>query len=149
MSAAATNIANAVKTAVEALSLAGVTVVRRKTPSVPEGTSAGLPQVVVSVREDVETERLTAVTKRRRFRFAVTIVTAGGQKLADDDTVHTWRESIDDAVFDKQRATFSAVAGFIHLKALGGPVFDPAALPKDFNYSPLSYEAELIESLAT
>ena len=123
--------------------------VKRKTPSVPEGEQNGLPQFVVSVSEEQEVERLTAAHKLRTVRFAVTIVTAGGQKAAEDVDVQKWRDQIDDAIYDKQLTAFAGVAGFIHLRAFGGKVYDPAGLAKDFNYSSLAYEAQVSETLAT
>lgn len=122
----------------------------RKNPAIPEGDANGVPQFVVSVSDEQPAERLTAAHKMRTIRFAVTIVTAGGTKAAPDVNVQKWREQIDDAIFDKQRAAFAAaVTGFIHLKAFGGRVYDPQALPKDFNYSALAYEIKVSETLAT
>jgi hypothetical protein len=144
--AVATDVGAAAAAAVAALALSGVTVANRKSPSLPEGAA---PQVVVSVGDEEEVERLTAVSKMRRVRFAVTIVTAGGAVAADDATARDWWDRIQDAVYDKQRTAFAGVAGFIHLKAFGGRVFDPGALPKDWNYLSQAYEATVIETLAT
>ncbi len=142
-------VGDVVKAAVEALSLTGLRgVVKRKLPTVPEGDTIGLPQVVVSVGEEQETERLTAIHKKRTIRFAVTIVTAGGQQTGDNAAVRAWRDRIDDAIFDRQLTIFAALTNFVNLRAFGGKVFDPEALNKDFNYSALSYELKCVETLA-
>jgi hypothetical protein len=150
-------LGDAAKTAVLAIGIlkpnvapdTAVPCVKRKTPSVPEGEANGLPQFVISVSEEEEVERLTAAHKLRTIRFAITIVSAGGQKAGEDVTVQKWLEQIDDAIYDKQRTAFAGVTGFIHLRAFGGKVYDPGALAKDFNYSPLAYEAKVAETLAT
>lgn len=146
--AIATDVATAVETAVQALALAGVgndQVVRRKVPDVPEG--AELPQVVISVGEEgdvrfVDFEGTVVV----RYPVAVTIVTDGGAKLADDATVRTWRESIRKKCGD--RATYAGVTGFLEVTASGGPPFDRRALSLDFNYSVYSFDVTVLENRA-
>lgn len=129
------DIGEAVEAAVTALALTGVTVVRRKTPSVPEG--ATLPQAVVSIGDE-RAERLDATTQLVTYTVAVTLVTAGGAKLADDDTLHTWRQSVRRKLED--RAVWGTVSGWSEVR-LGGVVpYDAAALAKDFNYSPITYQ---------
>jgi hypothetical protein len=145
-------VGDAAKAAVDALALtpaggAALVSVKRKTPAAPEGVAGGLPQLVVSVSDDMPAERLTAAHKSHFVRFAVTIVTGGGRQQADDATVRQWRQQIDQAVYDRQLTAFAAVTGFVHLKAFGGRVFDPAALARDYNYSTLKYEAHVVESL--
>lgn len=122
---------------------AAVPVARRKTPSAPEGSANGLPEIVVSVGEEPATEYLTATEKLRRYPVAVTIVTDGGAKAADDATVRKWRDQIDAAL--DARAAFASVDGFNQVDAGGGAPFDPAALPKDFNYSIQTFTVQVIE----
>jgi hypothetical protein len=133
--AVASDVANAVETAVEALALTGVAagqVVRRKIPAVPE--DATLPQVVVSVGEEGDIEFADFEgSVFVGYPVAVTIVTAGGAKLADDDTIRTWRESIRRKCHD--RAAYAGVTGFLEVKAQGRVPFDEGALSKDFNFS--------------
>jgi hypothetical protein len=147
VAALATDIGTRAAAAITALALPGVTVAVRKTPSLPEGTTA--PQVVVSVGDEEEVERLTAVTKSRRVKFTVTLVTGGGTVAQDDATARDWWDRIQDAIYDKQRAAFSAIPSYIHLRATGGTVYDRAALSKDWNYLSQSYEFQAIETLAT
>lgn len=129
------DIADAIVTAVEGLALTGVTVVRRKTPSLPAGVDP--PQVVVSVAEEGDIRPHTATKDLVRYPVAVTIVTGGGKKLADDDTVRDWRESIRVAV--NTRATFSGVGEFNQVDPGGRAPFTAAALAKDLNHSVLVF----------
>lgn len=130
-----TDIGNALESGIEALALTGVAadqVVRRKIPAVPEG--ATLPQVVISVGEEGEIrfadfEGSVFVD----YPAAVTIVTAGGAKLADDDTLRDWRERVRKKGHD--RATYSGVSKFHEVTASGKVPFDVGALSKDFNFS--------------
>lgn len=132
------------KSAVEALALSGVTVVKRKTPSVPEGTTAPLPQVVITVGEEGPTEYLTATTKLKTYPLAATIVTAGGVPLADDPTVRAWRQQIEEKL--DARATWAGLAGFNEVNITNKLPFDASALAKDFNYSPVVAEVEVLEA---
>lgn len=144
------DIADAVVTGVRALSLSGVpssAVVRRKVPTLPHGASP--PQVVVSVGAEPETEYLTAAANLNRYPVAVTIVTAGGKLLADDETVRAWRQSIRRRIDDLERTTFAAVTGFNRVTTGGRSPFDPAALSKDLNYSVQLFTVEVIEQRAT
>jgi hypothetical protein len=130
------DIADAVVTAVRGLSLVpSASVVRRKTPSLPQGVDP--PQIVVSVGEENEITPLTSTKDRVRYPVSVTIVTGGGKKLADDDTVREWRESIRVAV--NRRATFSGVSEFNQVDPGGKRPFDPGAMAKDLNYSVLTF----------
>lgn len=139
----AADIADAVVTAVEALALTGVTVVRRKTPSLPPGVSP--PQVVVSVGEEGDTDYLTATLCLVTYPVSVTVVTAaGGKKLVDDDTLRGWREQIRGAVDAK--TAFAAVSEFNAVHSGGRAPFDPAALAKDLNYSTQTFTVEAIEA---
>lgn len=140
-------IGDAAEAALTALGLSiggtALPIKRRKTPSLPEGASP--PQIVISISDEQPTERISSAHKMRTVRFSVTIVTGGGAKAAEDATLQKWRELIDREIFDGQKSTFAGVKGFIHLAAFGGQLFDRQALPKDFNYTPLAYEAKASE----
>lgn len=138
-------VGDAAKAAVDLLALPSVTCVKRKTPSRPEGATAPLPEVVVSVGEEGKAERLTAQTKLKTYPVAVTIVTAGGQKAADDPTVRDWRQQIEQALF--ARATWSGIDGWSVVNITDKAPFDTAALSKDFNYSTIVAEVEVVEDL--
>jgi hypothetical protein len=141
------DIADAIVTAVEALALTGVTVKRRKLPSLPQGEDP--PQVVVSIGDEPDTEYLTAVENLNRYPVAVTIVTAGGKKLADDETLRTWRQSVRRTLDDLERTTFAAVTGFNRVTTGGKSPFNPQALAKDLNYSVQVFTVEVLEQRAT
>lgn len=130
-------------TAVTALALAGVTVVKRKVPGVPEGGGA-LPQVVISVDGEGPVRKNDALTDMVSYPVAVTIVTAGGQKAGDDPVPRKWREQIRKKL--QTRATFSGISGFNRVTTEGKAPFDPAALPKDFNFSTQVFTVEVRES---
>ncbi len=137
----AADIETAVVAALNTLAFSGVTVAKRKTPSAPEGKA--LPLIAVSVGEEGEVEYLTARKTMVKYPVAVTIVTAGGTALADNDTIRTWREAIRKKM--EAPATFAAVTGFNAVFAGGREPFDRAALAKDLNYSSLLYRCEVIE----
>ena len=141
------DIADLTKAAIEALALTGVTVQRRKTPSLPAGENP--PQVVISVGEEPETEYLTAAHNLNRYAMAVTIVTAGGKKLADDETLRSWRQSIRRKLDDLERTTFAALTGFNRVTTGGRSPFNPAALGKDLNYSVQVFTVEVKETRQT
>lgn len=132
------------KSAVQALALSGVTVVKRKTPSLPEGTSAGLPQVVISVGEEGRTEYLSATKKLKTYPVAATIVTAGGQQAADDATVRDWRQRIELKL--EARATWTGLAGWNRVVITNKAPFDQATLSKDYNYATVVAEIEVVET---
>lgn len=137
----ATDVADAVVTAVTALALSGVTVAKRKTPSAPEGMA--LPLVAVSIGEEGECEYLTARKVMMTYPVAVTIVTANASPLQENGTIRTWRESIRKRM--EAAATFAGVTGFNAVWAGGREPYDRNALAKDLNYSSLSYRVEVIE----
>lgn len=136
------DVATAVETAITALALSGVTVVRRKTPTLPEGTTAALPQVVVSIEAEGEVEQIDYSTDLVRYPVAVTIVTADG-KNADDDAVRGWRQQIRRAV--EARATWSGLSGWNAIGITGRAPFDASALSKDLNYSTIVFTVEVLE----
>lgn len=140
----AADVSAAVAAAVTALNLTGVTVERRKTPAAPEG--ATLPQAVVSVGEEGEFDYLTARKKLVTYPAAVTLVTAGGRKLEEDETLRGWREQVWAAV--EARAAWAGLAGWNETTAGGREPFDRAALPKDLNFSFLVFRVNVLEDRA-
>lgn len=132
------------KAAVEALALSGATVVKRKTPMRPEGAANALPEIVVSVGEEGRVEFLTAAHKRKTYPVAVTIVNRGGTKAGDDPTTRDWREQIEQKL--EAKATWAGVTGFILARVTNRAPFDSAALGKDFNYSTVVADVELVEA---
>lgn len=139
----AEDLGDRAKTAVEALTLTGVTVTKRKTPSLPEGKSP--PAVVITVVQ-VKWERLTATEKVNTFAVTATVITGGGAKAADDATVRKWLKQIESVL--EAQATFIAVPGFDGIDIRPGPPFDPAALAKDFNYGFVSADVTVVEGHA-
>ncbi len=135
------DIADAVVDAIDGLSLAGVTVARRKTPSAPEGKS--LPLVAVSIGEAGDSEYVWAGKVMVTYPVAVTIVTANASPLQDDGTVREWREAIRKKLED--RTSWAAVAEFNEVSSGGREPYDRAALAKDLNYSSLTYRVEALE----
>jgi len=141
----ASDIADAVVTGVRGLGLVdSAAVVRRKTPSLPHGTQP--PQIVVTVAEEGDTEHLTAHLNQVTYPVAVTVVTGGGKKLLDDDTLRSWRQQIKAKVDDQQQATFAGVSQVDRVTAGGRAPFDPAALHGDLNYSVLTFAVEAVEA---
>lgn len=143
-------IADAAVAAIEALALDDdLTVVKRKTPSLPDGTEP--PCVVVVVGEGGEegqTEPISATKKVNRYPVTVVIITAGGN-LADDETIREWRDQIEDALDDRARTTFSTVTGLNVVNTIGKAPFDGALIPRDLNYSAQTFNVEVIESRST
>jgi hypothetical protein len=146
-------VGDVAKAAVDALAIAKpspgtgtVPSVKRKTPSVPEGATNGLPEFVISVGEEGKVERLTAVSKLKTYPVAVTIVTNTGAKAADDATVRKWRQQIEQKL--EAQATWIGVTGFNRVNITNKPPFDVSALAKDFNYSTVVAEVEVVEDHA-
>jgi hypothetical protein len=145
-------VGDVAKTAIDALAIIppGGTVpipsVKRKTPSIPEGASQSpqLPQIVISVGEEGMSEYLTATTKLKTYPVAVTIVTNTGQQLADDATVRQWRQQIELVL--EATATWASVKGWNFTRLTNKAPFDVLALSKDYNYSLLLAEVEVIEA---
>lgn len=140
----AADVSAAVAAAVTAMALPGVTVEQLKIPAVPG--AAPLPQAVVSVGDEGEFEYLTATTKLVTYPCAVALVTKGGRKLEDDETLRGWREQVWAAV--EAWATWAGVSGFNEVRAGGREPFDRAALAKDLNWSVLTFAVEVIEARA-
>ncbi len=129
------DVADYVKAAVESLAITSggtaVEVVRRKTPSLPEGKSP--PQIVISVgaegaTDDMDFEGSDGIS----YPVAVTIVAAGGTREADDDTVRGWVQQIRRKFADE--TTWTGFLGFLDCTRDGKLPFDRSALSKDFNY---------------
>lgn len=140
------SIADTIVTAIQGLNLTGVasgSVVRRKTPSLPAGKDP--IQIVVTVGEET-VEPLTARKDLVKYPCAVTIITSGGHKLADDDTLRTWREQIRVAV--NKPACFAAVAEFNQVDPVGKAPFNAAGLAKDLNVSQLIFTVQTLETRA-
>lgn len=135
------NVADAVVAAVGALALTGVTVARRKTPSLPPGKNP--PAVVVTVADEGESEPMTGRKDFVRYPVGVTIITAGGSALADNETIRLWRGQIRAAVNTPD--AFAGVSQFNEVTPAGRTPFDPAALARDLNYSTLTFTVECIE----
>jgi hypothetical protein len=125
---------------------AAVPSVKRKTPSVPEGDTLGLPQFVISVGEEGKVERLDAVTKIKAYPVAATIVTGTGAKAADDATVRKWRQQFEEKL--EAAATWAGLAGFNRVNITNKAPFDVNALSKDFNYATVVAEVEVVEEHA-
>lgn len=123
---------------------AAVPSVKRKTPSVPEGDSLGLPQFVVSVGEEGKTEYLTATQKLKTYPVAVTIVTATGQQLADDATIRQWRQQIELVL--ELRNTWVGLAGWNQVEITNKAPFDTTALSKDYDYATVVAEVQVVET---
>jgi hypothetical protein len=123
-----------------------IPVVRRKTPSVPEGTSQNppLPQLIVSCGEEGRSEYLTATQKLKTYPVAVTIVTNTGQQQADDNTVRKWRQQIELAL-ESWTNWQAQVSGFNDSVLTNKAPFDTAALAKDYSYSVIICEVSVVE----
>ena len=135
-------IADAVKAGITALAFPGVTGERRKIPALPAGKDP--PQIVVSVGEEGDTIYLDfEYHVLVRYPVAVTIVTAGGSLMEDDNTLRDWRESIRKKIDDP--ATYSAVTGFMRTLSAGRVPFDVSALSKDLNFAVQVFTAEVLE----
>ncbi len=144
-----------VEAAVTAVTALGIThnavplpVVARKTPSVPEGSAAALPQIVISCGEEGRSEYLTATLKSKTYPVAVTIVAGTGQQLADDATVRQWRQQIELALEARTswQTGSAAVSGWNRSTVTNKAPFDAGALRTDFNYSVVMCDVEVIEA---
>jgi hypothetical protein len=138
------DIADLVKTGITALALSSVTVKRRKTLSLPQGEDP--PQVVVAVGDEPDTEYLTADENLNRYAVGVAILTAGGKKTGDDDTIRDWRQSIRRKIDDLERTTFATLTGFNRVTTGGRNPFNTAGLPKDLNVSIQVFTVEVLEA---
>lgn len=124
---------------------AALPVARRKTPSVPEGQTLTLPQLVVSVGEE-RWERLDCRRKLKTYPVTFAVVTAGGRVAGDDAEVRKWREQIERKA--EAQATWIGLAGFNRVVIVPKPPFDVQALSKDFNYALTVAEVEIVENHA-
>lgn len=141
MSAVAELIGSALASAVTGLGLTGLTVKRRKRPTLPAGTSP--PVAVVTVGEEAEVEHLWAGVDAWRYTVAVTLITAGGSDLADDATLRDWREQV--------RGVLNAASTYSGVNANevwpgGRPPFPRPGLDSLVNYSVLVARVEVLET---
>ena len=134
-------IADAVAAAVTALNW-GAPVTRRKTPSVPAGTT--LPQVVVTVGEEGPVEPLTARSQLVRYPVSVVYATTGGRALADDAQLRDRREALRNLLFTA--STYAAVTQFNSAEPVGKTPFDPSALALGVVYTEVVVTVETIEA---
>ena len=112
-------------------------------PALPAGKDP--IEIVVSIGEEGDTQYLDFEGNVIvRYPLAITIVTGGGLNLADDATIHTWRESIRKKLDDS--ATFSAVTAFHRVTSSQRSPFDISALPKDLNFSIQLFTIEALET---
>lgn len=142
----AADVAEAIETAVIAipsLITAGFVVKRRKLPTLPDGQDP--PQAVVSVAEEGDTEYLAFGGKVLiHYPAVVLLVTAGGKKLGDDDTLRGYRESVRKKVDDP--TVFASVSQFHKVRSGGSSPFSPPALKQDYNYSLQTFTVTVVES---
>jgi hypothetical protein len=125
-----------------------VPVVKRKQPGVPDGDRKGLPQVVVSVGEEGETEYLTATEKLKKYPVVVLIVTNTGA-LAGDDPAVRWLRSRVERTLDARSTWRGTVPGFNRVTLRHLSPFERAALPKDLNYSAVVAVVEVVEQIVS
>lgn len=121
-----------------------VPVTKRKQPGVPEGDRKGLPQIVVSVGDEGETEYLTATRKLKTYPVVVLVVTGTGALAGDDPDVRRMRELVEGEL-DK-RATWTAVSGWNQVTVRNLTPFERSALAKDLNYAAVVAAVEVIEA---
>jgi hypothetical protein len=144
-------VGDAARAAVDALNILipgtpnRVPSVKRKTPSLPEGTSANppLPQFVISVGAEARSEYVTATQKLKTYPVAVTIVSNTGQQQADDNTVRLWRQQIELAL--ENWASWSNLPGFNDAVLANKAPFDTGALSKDYSYATVVAEVQILE----
>lgn len=139
----AERIGTAIKSAVEALALAGVTEVTiRKAPTLPQG--AAVPQVIIVVAEGTPAERLFADQWMVMYEASIIYVTTGGEKLGEDTTLRTIRVALETLVIDDE--TYEDVPGFNVANPRGTPAYNPAALNALYNYTTVTATVEVEET---
>ena len=152
MPVSANLIADAIVTAIRGLDLvADANVLKLKTASLPSGQP--LPCIIVCVGEIGAENRLEPISynqKLNRYPTTVTIFKAAdGKKQADDETIRTWRDQLEDEIDDKAATTFASVTGFNKVDTVGRTPFLGSALDRDVVHSQLVFEVEVIEARAT
>lgn len=141
-------VTSAVAAAVDALALTDATLgtvpaaVARKKPTLADGEA--VPLAVVTVADEPDPEELYAGVVMCRYVSAVTIVTAGGDVLADSDALADWREAVRKAVADP--TTYAAVTGFDCTEIGRRVPFDRGALDKTLNYTVIPFTAFVKEA---
>jgi hypothetical protein len=119
-----------------------VPVYRRRTPSLPPGTSP--PATVVAVGAEADTEDLWAGRVAVRYPVTVARFTTNGHLLGEDAAVRTWRESVRKALAD--RTTYSTVSGFNKARSTRAPaVYDHTGAEAKFTVAWAAAEVETIE----
>ncbi len=124
---------------------------RRKTPALPQQpnpinpASLVLPEVVVSVGEEGKYQDITAVGRLVNYPMAVTIVTAGGAKLAFDDALATIAENIRYTMTLQTNWASQLGANWNQIDAFGKPPFDKNALEKTLNYRIITFTVQTRE----
>jgi hypothetical protein len=126
-------IADAAVAGVNALALSGApTAVKRKRPSLPQGTEP--PQIVVCVQRRGPTEYLDNAHDMRTYEGQVAVITAGGELEGDDDTLRGWCESIAGKL--EAWATWTGTVTTFNDVRLGELIqYDRAAGGKTLNYA--------------
>lgn len=126
-------------------------VVKRKAALLPQ--SKGPHELIVVVGEEARSEPFDGRRRLETFDAAVVIATPGGHKTGDDPAVRAIRDRAKQLIDDRDRFTFATLiagAKINRATAVGGrPPFDPAALPKDLNWSWVGFEVETIVTRAT
>jgi hypothetical protein len=125
--------------------------VKRKTPTVPEGTSLALPQIVISVGAEGRTEYLTGVQKLKIYPVAATIVSNTGQQAGDDAVIRQWRQQIELALEGRSgwQTGANAISGWNRATIVNQAPFDLSTLSKDYNYAVVIVEVEVLETRGT
>lgn len=146
MSVAGT-IADAIVTAVNGLNWTvgdppkPVPVVKRKKPSLPNGTNP--IEVVVSVGEEGEVRPMTGSKDWVRYPVTVAIFTAGGKLTGEDAALRDKRQEIRRAI--NTLAAFASVPGFNQVTPAGRAPYQSAAAGSDLNMSLLTFTVEVAE----
>lgn len=138
MASAAGNLANAVVTALQAISWSpspsgNMTVKDRKVPTVAEDNE--LPLINVSITEGEEVEDAYAGKVFVKYPVTVAIATKGNQALGDTSSIRSWRQQI------RKALNVTALSGAPELQdswPRGKAPFDASALAAGYNWSLLT-----------
>lgn len=137
------DIAEAVVDAVDALALSGApAAVRQKIPALPPDVNP--PRIVVSVAALPKTETITNGHRLKRYKGAVTIYTAGGTQLADDDALGAWVEAIREAL--ERWEIFASVAAFNDVTVEDATLYPTTALGRTLSVASIPFTVETKEA---